>query len=254
MDYRGSTTASGGWRNSNGRSRLKLAASGLAMLMAAFTDSIQGLAVDQIHQEGTPHLQIAVRVFTFIPLAPVDLTAAERETSMIFQKAGVDVKWVNCSQPTQEARQDPSCQTPNAPTEIFVRVVPDFLEDHYVPKSSMGYAVPTQTPHHGYVAGIALERARKQLLDGRTLTLGQLLGFGMAHEIGHLLLGTNSHSPSGLMCAHWGKREMVLAARGQFGFSAQQAEIIRADVQARISEQASRQQAAQAMASKSASH
>src|SRR5439155_9221543 len=32
---------------------------------------------------------------------------------------------------------------------------------------------------------------------------GKLLGRAMAHELGHLLLGTAAHSPRGLMRAYW---------------------------------------------------
>jgi hypothetical protein len=199
-----------------------------------------GQAIGEVHREETRRLEITVRVYTFTPVPTGDLAAAEREASTIFQRTGVEVKWLNCPETAQET-QEPSCQTPNAPAEVFLRVVSNFLEGAYVPKSAMGYAVPTPTPHQGYVAGIALERARKQLLDGPKLTLGQLLGHGIAHEIGHLLLGTNSHSPSGLMCANWGAKELRLASRGQLNFSAQQAETIRADVQARLKDQAFQQ-------------
>jgi hypothetical protein len=73
------------------------------------------------------------------------------------------------------------------------------------------------------------------------LTLGVLLGHGIAHEIGHLLLGTQRHSSSGLMQAHWDARELRLAVSGLLNFSARQAEAIRADVQARLRDQASQQ-------------
>ena len=30
-----------------------------------------------------------------------------------------------------------------------------------------------------------------------------VLGYTIAHEVGHILLGTNSHANSGVMLAHW---------------------------------------------------
>jgi len=254
MKNTGPETVSTGWKTNKSRSRLKAAASGLVTLMGVFTVVIEGLAIHQVDGEETPRLEITVRVYTFAQVSAGDLASAERAASELFEKTGVTLSWVTCPQTAPRARENSYCQGPNAPKEIFLRVLPDFLEARYLPKSAMGYAVPITPPDRGYIAGIALERARKQLLYGRTLTLGQLLGLGMAHEIGHLLLGTNSHSPSGLMCAHWGALELRLAARGQLNFSAAQAKAIRADVQARISDQASRQQAAQALLSKSTSH
>jgi hypothetical protein len=112
----------------------------------------------------------------------------------------------------------------------------------------MGYAVSPPPPIHGYLASVAVERARRQLWDAPELTLGELLSYGIAHEIGHLLLGTQSHSHDGLMSAHWGREELLLAARGQLNFTAEQAETIRADVRARLRDQASRRQEAGAQA------
>ena len=38
--------------------------------------------------------------------------------------------------------------------------------------------------------------------------LSDILGSVMAHELGHLLLGSNSHSPAGVMRAHWQGEEL----------------------------------------------
>ena len=50
-----------------------------------------------------------------------------------------------------------------------------------------------------------------------------LLGHVMAHEIAHLLLGTNSHSASGIMRAHWYAQELASADRGALLFTPDQA-------------------------------
>jgi hypothetical protein len=40
----------------------------------------------------------------------------------------------------------------------------------------------------------------------------------MAHDIGHLLLGSTSHSASGIMCAHWNYAELRNVAEGAMSF------------------------------------
>jgi len=45
---------------------------------------------------------------------------------------------------------------------------------------------------------------------------GSLWGHVAAHETGHLLLGTNSHAPRGIMRAIWQGEELVSAAKGYF--------------------------------------
>jgi hypothetical protein len=49
-----------------------------------------------------------------------------------------------------------------------------------------------------------------------------ILGHAMAHELGHLLLGTNSHSRDGLMRAHWEPGDLAQAAKGNLLFSSEQ--------------------------------
>ena len=44
----------------------------------------------------------------------------------------------------------------------------------------------------------------------------------MAHEIGHLLLGANSHSCTGIMQAFWSGEELSLAARADMLFTPEQ--------------------------------
>jgi hypothetical protein len=204
---------------------------------------VPGLGADQISNEAAERLDITVRVYTFTRVSAGDIATAELVATRIFRRTGVELTWVNCPETSPEAQQNPSCRGLNTPTEIFVRVVADFLENRDVSQSSMGYALPAAPPDRPYLAGISLVRARKQLLDGCELTLGELLGYGIAHEIGHLLLDTPGHTPSGLMCANWGAGELRLAGRGALSFSTQQKRAIRADVQARLRDQASQQHA-----------
>jgi len=62
-----------------------------------------------------------------------------------------------------------------------------------------------------------------QQLQGEThASPSVILGHAMAHELGHLLLGTNSHSPSGLMRAHWTREDLTNASKGNLRFSREQ--------------------------------
>lgn len=46
-----------------------------------------------------------------------------------------------------------------------------------------------------------------------------LLAHVLAHEIGHILEGTNSHSRSGIMKAHWDDNDLSKIARQQLPFA-----------------------------------
>jgi hypothetical protein len=50
-------------------------------------------------------------------------------------------------------------------------------------------------------------------------SLANILGDVASHEIGHLLLGTNSHAPYGIMRAIWGHDELGSVSRKTLFFS-----------------------------------
>jgi hypothetical protein len=53
----------------------------------------------------------------------------------------------------------------------------------------------------------------------------------MAHEFGHMLLGPKAHSEQGIMRANWSARDIQHGIQGQLRFTAQQAPLIRTNVQ-----------------------
>jgi hypothetical protein len=61
-----------------------------------------------------------------------------------------------------------------------------------------------------------------------------ILGCVIAHEVGHLLLGTNSHSGSGVMQQRWERRQIRQAMTGTLLFTPEQAKLIQAEMQKRM--------------------
>ncbi len=60
------------------------------------------------------------------------------------------------------------------------------------------------------------------------IDVSTMLAYVIAHEIGHLLLPGNAHSPTGVMQAGWDKALVHNAARGSLTFTEAQAARIRA--------------------------
>ena len=59
-----------------------------------------------------------------------------------------------------------------------------------------------------------------------------ILGYLMAHEIGHLLLKSSAHASNGLMSAKWGLRELRGANQVVLRFSNKEVERIRKNLNA----------------------
>ena len=209
----------------------------LMMLLAVSFAAGNCWARDQVSGDASASVDLTVRVYIYTPIPQRDLAMAERTASNIFQDEGVKMSWVDCPMTRPRAELNPACATPHTSTDIRLNVVPDVAEGPWVERFAIGMAVPIPPPRHGQFAYISYARAKTVLLETPQLSLGQLIGHGIAHEIGHLLLGTNSHSPSGLMSARWSTRELKLAARGQLTFSIDQVAMIRSDVRARRAQQ-----------------
>jgi hypothetical protein len=210
-----------------------LAGWSLAILMSVSFPAGNGWARHQAPGAASERLHLTVGVYIYAPIPQYELATAERVASKIFQNVGVELSWVNCPMTGLAAHLNLACTAPYAPTDIHLNIAQDLPQGSGVGKFAMGLAVTPPPPNHGEIASISYARARKLLTDTHELTLGQLLGHGIAHEIGHLTLGTNSHSASGLMCAHWNVNELKLAAYAELRFSEEQAATIRADVRTR---------------------
>jgi hypothetical protein len=85
-----------------------------------------------------------------------------------------------------------------------------------------------------------LELAKSHSLE---FELPVILGCMIAHEIGHLLLGPNSHSPSGVMQPRWEAKQVQQVLKGALVFNKQQAALIRLEVQRRTEALAAEQTA-----------
>jgi hypothetical protein len=62
----------------------------------------------------------------------------------------------------------------------------------------------------------------QQLQEETHVSPSVILGHAMAHELGHLLLGTSSHSPNGLMRSHWTGEDLANASKGNLRFTWEQ--------------------------------
>jgi hypothetical protein len=211
----------------------RLAGRSLAILLVISFTAGNGWGRHQVARDASEQLHLTVGVYIYAPIPQYELATAERAASKIFQNVGVELSWVNCPMTGPTAQLNPDCTGPRASADIHLNIAQDLPQGPGVGKFAMGLAVTPPPPSRGEIASISYARARKLLPDTHELTLGQLLGNGIAHEIGHLTLGTNSHSPSGLMCAHWNVNELKLAAYEELRFSEDQAATIRADVRAR---------------------
>ena len=191
-----------------------------------------GLAAEAIHATVSDQtLGISVRVNDYGQLSHATLNGAEREAARIMGKAGLRTVWLNCpGKSTLEVAPD-LCTEPLQPMDIVLRLIPEPQNNKYE-DSVFGFAViPILASVY---VNYAVERAKR---DNAEFEIPIVLGNVIAHEIGHLLLGLNSHSGSGIMQKRWQRSQVRQAVIGNLLFTKEQGSLMRAEIQKRANVQ-----------------
>ncbi len=175
-----------------------------------------------------PDPTIRVRVTNYTEATPATVSKAEREAGRLLDEAGLNAVWIDCPVGQSAVIASDPCQQPLAPTDIVLRVLPDRARNG-VQDSAFGIAVLPVLASVYYEHAASLARA-----DGGEFETPIILGFVMAHEIGHLMLGSNSHSDTGIMQGQWERKQVRQIMRGDLHFTAQQSKLIRAEGQTRM--------------------
>jgi hypothetical protein len=176
-----------------------------------------------------PTVSIPVLVYNYAEVAPGILAGAEHQADRILYQVGVRALWFECPVKPGELEEKSICRSGWGYQNIGLRL----LSRHIPTRShdlTFGFAVSPGLASVYY--GDAALMAERQLLRS---DLPFLLGCLIVHEIGHLLLNSSGHSPTGVMQAEWGAMQLRQSLAGLMVFTPAQSRRIREEVQARMS-------------------
>jgi hypothetical protein len=165
---------------------------------------------------------IIVALYDDVQIPPRVLTDAEDQATRIYQKAGISILWINCKSSRTDAQPDLRCQDPPSAMHLILRIVPKTLT---ASDGFFGVAFLSAEGKGAY-SDVFYDSAEKLDRDWH-VGLVTVLGHVMAHELGHLVLGSNAHSRQGIMCPSWHGNELHLASMGALVFSEEQARFMR---------------------------
>ena len=154
------------------------------------------------------------------------IRGAEEEASRVFRQAGIDVEWMNCqvvSGDTVEAEKPRSCGESIFPEHLQLRIVKRSVG---LSPKVMGISFLSEDGS-GCQADLFYERI-EGLGQESNASVASILGHVASHEIGHLLLGTNSHASRGIMRAVWGPDELASVTQRALIFSEKESAQMRA--------------------------
>ena len=211
-------------------SHVRFCATGLFLLLGCM-GFVPGTAF------GEPQPQITIRVNDYAGVSPETLLSAERIAAGVFAQAGVQASFFNHStlQPLTPEASAAEAQRTLQLSHFQLSIYPrDRAETFHLPDGVLGFA-PGNGPDRqmAYVFLNRVDRVFYSQIDRPRsriyARLPQILGYAMAHELGHLILNMSGHSSLGIMRGEWDCNDLRDAGQGHLLFTPGQARILRTE-------------------------
>ena len=149
---------------------------------------------------------IFIRSYNNFGVPAPDLAAAREHAQAVLQQAGVNITWADCWVGARQPASAPArCQEPIG-GDIVMRLqrTSEADKSRFV---SMGFSLVRTAGAAPFLATVYVDRV-ESVARVAGIDASQVLGLAMAHEIGHVLLDSNTHAAAGLMRADWSRREL----------------------------------------------
>ncbi|MFN7917078.1 MAG: hypothetical protein U0Q55_17165 [Vicinamibacterales bacterium] len=157
---------------------------------------------------------VSIRIHDYSGFDEQQLQQAQRQVSDTYSRIRVRLDWRALVRPAEiEAGLQAWPDDPQATMTIVV-LSGEMAARLRVPEQVAGYA-PITRERGGRIAFVVGPRTRAIAEDGRVAPSQVLAGI-ISHEVAHLLMPDRSHSPIGLMRAHWTPAEFRLIQQRHF--------------------------------------
>jgi hypothetical protein len=134
------------------------------------------------------------------------MAKAESVVTVVFAEVGLQIDWL------------PAGRCRNTASNVL-RLQMDSIVPAHFGAETLAYALP-------YGSGTTIHVFYDRIIESHRELGAEVLGYVMAHEIGHVLEGIARHSPSGLMKAHWGLNDYARMKKRRLSFSAEDLELM----------------------------
>ena len=177
-------------------------------------------------------LPITVQIQDHSHVPPALLSSAAAVVTRMYEGIGVRIKWTGVVRWNGDhARFDHREETSHAALGQLTIIILNskMAARGHVKEEVLGFAAVADEGM-GRIAYAIYDRVRSIALE-LPINEAELLGFVMAHEIGHLMLPRGSHSSAGLMKSDWDIHDLEEVDLLKLQFSEQQAAQIRSTIE-----------------------
>jgi hypothetical protein len=195
------------------------------------TIAITGVRLSSAQEHSEGELPVTIQIHDYSRVPSESLSRATTIVTQLYERIGVRTEWIGVVRPkerSEAARRGEQSPVPIGQLTIIV-LTPTMAARGRVADGVLGYAAVADEGM-GRIAYVIYERVRSIAADTTTRE-SELLGFVMAHEIGHLLLPRGPQPSTGLMKSCWTRHDVRGMEVLKLGFSPQQASEIRLTIQ-----------------------
>lgn len=197
-----------------------------------FTAAVLGARFSSASERPVADQSVTVQIHDYAQVPNDSLSSASAMVARLYEKIGVRIEWIGVlrkgDRRAKSERREETSRHAIAQITILI-LTPKMAAKSPVAEGVLGFAAVADQGM-GRICYAIFDRVRSVALSIPT-DESQVLGFVMAHEIGHLLLPRGSHSTNGLMRDHWDVRDMRRIDLLKLQFSEAQTSLIRATIE-----------------------
>lgn len=177
---------------------------------------------------------LTIHTYNYSGVSADELAAARRHVEAIFRSANITISWNDCRTSGRDADDVlPNCRTDLRPDEVMLRIMTS-TDPGLDRATSLGFSlVNRENAHSAWLSSVFTNRVAA-LAGQAGIDPARLLGRAIAHEIGHLLIGSTEHARAGLMRAFWSHAELTHGSGSEWLFLEKEASAMRSSLATRV--------------------
>jgi hypothetical protein len=174
-------------------------------------------------------VKLTLRVYNYARVDTATLASSEKVASAIFGDLGIETIWVDCALWAKQAPAYPACLSEMGPTDFVLRLLPRRMAKK-LPASGEPLGFAQQCPATEPACELNVFYFRVDELAAKGYRADQILGYVIAHEVAHSLLGPG-HSDAGLMRGEWSRDDLQHISWGlAMRFTSDQSRMLRSAI------------------------